>query len=194
MSKFTDASALGAGFVPLRLADRSLAIRAAAVALGIVFLTLASWTQVPMYPVPMTLQTFAVLAVGALYGARMGALTIVAWLAIALVGAPVLSEFKFGPAVFVGPTAGYLVGFAIAGFIVGRLAELGWTRNVATSLATMVVGEIIIMGLGTAWLAHLIGVEKAVQFGFAPFVIGDTLKIGLAAIGATGLSHVFGRK
>ena len=191
MNQTTSASTLSAGFVPLRLADRSLAVKAAAVALGVVFLTLASWVQVPMFPVPMTLQTFAVLSVGALYGWRMGAATIVLWLGIALVGAPVLSEFKAGPAVFMGATAGYLAGFVLAGAVVGWFAERGWTRNIVTSVAAMLVGEALIMGLGVAWLAHLIGFDKAIQYGFTPFLVGDALKLGIAALGLPFLSRAF---
>lgn len=193
MNQPSSASALSAGFVPLRLADRPLAVRAAAMVLGVAFLTLASWVQVPMFPVPMTLQTFAVLSVGALYGWRMGAATIALWLGMSFMGAPLLSEFKAGPAVFMGTTAGYLAGFVLAGALVGWLAERGWTRNIVPSLAAMLAGEALIMGLGVAWLATLIGFDKAVEFGFVPFILGDVLKLGIAALGLPFLAR-FRRK
>lgn len=194
MNHPSSASTLSAGFVPLSLADRSLAAKAGAVALGVVFLTLASWIRVPMIPVPMTLQTFAVLSVGALYGFRMAAATLLTWLAVAFVGAPVLAEFKGGYAVFAGSTAGYLAGFVLAAAVVGWLAERGWTRKVPLALAAMLIGEALIMVPGVLWLAHLYGMEKALEWGFTPFVIGDLLKLGIAGLGVSSLSHFFKKR
>src|SRR3954466_14681951 len=118
----------GQAYVPLKLAGRPIALKALVLALGVAFLTASSWVQVPMWPVPMTMQTFAVLMVGALCGWRLGLATVVAWLALGLF-APVLSEGKFGPAVFIGTTGGYMAAFAIMSVFIGSMAERGWTAR-----------------------------------------------------------------
>lgn len=102
------AAALRQSYSPLRLESRSLGIKIAAVVVGTIMLTLSSYITVPMYPVPVTMQTYAILMVGALYGWRMGTLTVIAWLGQAAIGMPVLAGGTGGPAVFVGPTAGYI--------------------------------------------------------------------------------------
>ena len=117
------------GFVPLKLANRSLALKALAVLIGTAFLAVSSWIEVPMYPVPVTMQTFAVTMVGALYGWRLGGLTVIAWLAEAMIGFPVLAGGAGGLMHFAGPTAGYLLAFPVVAAFVGLLAERGLTRQ-----------------------------------------------------------------
>ena len=155
-------------FVPLRLAGRSVAVQATAVFLGTLFLAASSWIEVPMFPVPMTMQTFAVTLVGALFGCRLGLVTVLAWLGEAAVGFPVLAGGAGGLAYFAGPTAGYLAAFPIAAAFVGWLAERGWTAE------GRLVRNVVAM------LAGMIGAEKAYTFGFAPFVLGGILKAVLA--------------
>jgi biotin transport system substrate-specific component len=106
-------------FDPLRLSQRSFAVKAVFVVAGTLALALASRISVPMVPVPITMQTFAVTMVGALYGWRLGALTILAWLGEAMLGLPVLAGGAGGLAPFVGPTAGYLVSFPVIGALTG---------------------------------------------------------------------------
>jgi biotin transport system substrate-specific component len=113
-------------FSPLDLQSRSLAWQVGAVVAGTLFLTLCSYTEVPMVPVPVNMQTFGVALIGALYGWRLGTITIIAWLAEAAVGMPVLSGGAGGAHHFVGPTAGYLIAFPLAGALTGWLAEVGW--------------------------------------------------------------------
>lgn len=169
-------------FVPLRLAGRPLAIKLAAVFLGTLFLAASSWIEVPMFPVPMTMQTFAVTLVGALFGWRLGLATVLAWLGEAALGFPVLSGGAGGLVHFVGPTAGYLAAFPIAAALVGWLAERGWTAEgrLVRNLAAMLAGNAFILVFGTIVLAGMIGAEKAYTFGFAPFVLGGILKAVLA--------------
>jgi biotin transport system substrate-specific component len=169
-------------FVPLRLAGRSVAVQATAVFLGTLFLAASSWIEVPMFPVPMTMQTFAVTLVGALFGWRLGLVTVLAWLGEAAVGFPVLAGGAGGIAFFAGPTAGYLAAFPIAVAVVGWLAERGWTAEgrLVRNVAAMLAGNAIILVLGTLVLAAMIGAEKAYTFGFAPFVLGGILKAVLA--------------
>ncbi|TIL81237.1 MAG: biotin transporter BioY, partial [Mesorhizobium sp.] len=102
-----------------RIRDWSLSWQIGAVGLGTVFLALASYIEVPMVPVPVTMQTFAVTLIGAVYGWRLGAATIVAWLVEGAIGLPVLSGGAAGGHHFVGPTAGYLFAFPVVGALTG---------------------------------------------------------------------------
>ena len=171
------------GFSPINLQDRPLGVKLAAILAGSLFLTLSSYLEVPMIPVPVTMQTFAVALVGALYGWRLGGLTIVAWLMQGALGLPVLAGGAAGAAHFVGPTAGYLFAFPVAGMAVGWLAERGWNgRRPWRAFAAMLIGNGLCLVLGAAWLAALIGLEPAIMTGLAPFLIGAVLKAGLGAL------------
>ena len=171
------------GFSPINLQDRPLGVKLAAILAGSLFLTLSSYLEVPMIPVPVTMQTFAVALVGALYGWRLGGLTIVAWLMQGALGLPVLAGGAAGAAHFVGPTAGYLFAFPVAGMAVGWLAERGWNgRRPWRAFAAMLIGNGLCLILGAAWLAALIGLEPAIMTGLAPFLIGAVLKAGLGAL------------
>ncbi|RWE43312.1 MAG: biotin transporter BioY [Mesorhizobium sp.] len=169
-------------FSPLRLQQRSLGWQAGAVVLGTLFLALSSYIEVPMVPVPVTMQTFAVTLIGALYGWRLGAVTIAAWLVEGAVGFPVLAGGAAGMQHFVGPTGGYLFAFPVVGALVGWLAERGWNGNrVVLAFIAMLLGNLACLVLGTAWLAVMIGAEKAITFGFVPFIVGGLLKSALGA-------------
>jgi biotin transport system substrate-specific component len=182
MNNPISAATAGRAFVPLRLADRPLALRAAVVALGTLFLAASSWVEVPMLPVPMTMQTFAVTLIGALYGWRLGAITVLAWLGEAMVGLPVLAGGAGGIAHFAGPTAGYLFAFPLAAALVGWLAERGWTGgNLLRSFAAMLLGNAFILVMGGTWLAALIGSNDAMTYGVTPFILGAIVKSALAA-------------
>ena len=175
-------SALPPAFSPLAPQSRSLAWKAAAVVLGTLFLALSSYIEVPMVPVPMTMQTFAVTLVGALYGWRLGGLTIVAWLVEGALGLPVLSGGAAGFVHFMGPTGGYLFAFPIAGMVAGFLAERGWNgHRVAFAFLAMLAGNALCLLLGAAWLSLMIGVGAAFTAGVLPFLLGAVLKSALAA-------------
>ena len=179
-------------FSPLRLQTRSLGWQVGAVVLGTLFLALSSYIEVPMVPVPVTMQTFAVTLIGALYGWRLGAITIAAWLVEGAVGFPVLAGGAAGISHFVGPTGGYLFAFPLVGALVGWLAERGWNGNrVMLAFAAMVLGNLACLVLGTAWLAVMIGAEQAITFGFLPFIVGGLLK---SALGAATLRLFAGNK
>lgn len=152
--------------------------RAAAVVLGIAILTLASKVKVPFWPVPMTLQTLAVLMIGATAGLRLGSSTVLAWLGLGALGAPVFATGA-GLAYMAGPTGGYLAGFLLAAVAVGYLADKGYGRNAVSALAMLLVGLVAIYALGLGWLALLIGAKKAVAVGFLPFVPAEILKLAL---------------
>ncbi len=136
----------------------------------------------PFSPVPITGQTFAVLLLGALYGSRRGAATVVSYLALGVVGLPVFAGGGLGVAKLVGPTGGYLVGFVAAALVVGNLSERGWDRKPASTAASMIIGNGIIYAIGIVWLSKFVGWQAVLGAGFLPFLIGDALKIALATI------------
>ena len=151
---------------------------------GTLQLTVSAKIQVPFYPVPMTMQTFAVLVIGMAYGWKLGGATLLLYLAEGAAGLPVFAGTPakgIGLAYMAGPTAGYLLGFVLAAGIAGWLGEKGWDRSIPMTLAAMIIGTVIIFVPGYAWLATLIGAEKAWAFGVLPFLWGEVFKIALAA-------------
>jgi biotin transport system substrate-specific component len=153
------------------------------VALGTALLTMSAKINLPLPYVPMTLQTLVVLMIGATYGWRLGAATVLAYLAEGAMGLPVFAGPLGGLAPLFGPTAGYLAGFVIAAFATGWLSERGWDRSVPLLFVAMAVGHIVILGCGFAWLAFgmKLGVEKAWLVGIAPFIAASVIKNALGA-------------
>ena len=147
-------------------------------AVAICVLTASSYVSVPLYPVPVTMQTLAVLMVGALAGPRIGGAMVVSWLALALMGAPVLAGGAGGLLAFAGPTAGYLIAFPAAAFLAGFVAR---SRNHIVRFAGFTGLHALILAAGWLWLSSLIGPQTAFVSGVAPFLIGALLKSGLAA-------------
>lgn len=167
------------------------ALRAVVLAiLGSALIALSAKISVPFWPVPLTMQTFAVLGVGLTFGMRQGAATLALYLIEGLSGLPVFASSTVGPAAFSGPTGGYLVGFVFAAGIVGRLAEDGWDRSPSRTVAAMVIGNLAIYLCGAAWLTLYIASARGLDLGRAfasalsggvyPFLLGDALKILLA--------------
>ncbi len=151
--------------------------------LGTLLLTASAKVQVPFWPVPLTMQTFMVLVIGMTFGPRLGAATVVLYLAEGAVGLPVFAGTPakgIGLAYMAGPTGGYLVGFAVAAFVAGQLAVRGWDRKPLYTALAMFAGMVVIYVLGVIWLSTLIGFQKALQFGVVPFLLGDAVKIALA--------------
>ncbi|HWW74410.1 MAG TPA: biotin transporter BioY [Pyrinomonadaceae bacterium] len=159
--------------------------RSALLVVGFSLLTAAAAQVVlplPWTPVPLTGQTFAVLLTGALLGPRLGALAMLAYLAEGAAGLPFFRAGAGGPAHLLGPTAGYLVAFPAAAYVTGYLAERGWDRRFLTAAAAMALGSLVILACGWAWLALLTGnAAAAFRLGVAPFLVGDVVKIALAA-------------
>ena len=152
----------------------------ALVLVGVGILAVSARIQVPFYPVPVTMQTLAVMVIAMAYGSKLGAATLFSYLVAGFIGAPVFAGGA-GFAYMVGPTGGYLAGFLLAGVVLGALADRGWTRNWQTTAAAMLAGTSIIYLLGIAWLSQLIGLDKAITFGLVPFIYGDILKLVIAA-------------
>ena len=152
---------------------------------GSLLLTLSAKIQVPFWPVPMTMQTFAIMVLAAAFGARLGTGTVLLYLAEGAIGLPVFAGTPakgIGLAYMMGPTGGYLVGFLAAAMLIGWLAERGWDRSIVRLGAAMFAGHVLVFAFGYAWLATLIGAEKAWTFGVAPFYAATLFKTALAAL------------
>jgi biotin transport system substrate-specific component len=152
------------------------------VAGGAAFVGLAAQIAIPLpfTPVPLTLQTFAVLLAGAALGSLRGVLSMTLYAIAGIAGVPWFAEGSSG---FSAPSFGYILGFILAAFIVGRIAEHGATRSVARTAGLMVVGNLVIYAVGVTWLKVAIDVNwaTAVALGLTPFLIGDAIKIAAAA-------------
>jgi biotin transport system substrate-specific component len=151
---------------------------------GSLFIALSAQVAIhlPFSPVPVTGQTLAVILVGMLLGSRRGSLALLTYLAEGLAGLPVFAGGTAGLARLLGPTGGYLVGFIVAAYVTGLLAERGWDRRVGTTLLAMLFGNAVIYALGLPWLAAFVGVQRALPLGLYPFIPGDLLKVVLAAL------------
>lgn len=156
--------------------------QAALILLGTLLIAISAQIQVPFWPVPMTMQSFMVLMIGATYGWRLGGATIVAYLMEGAAGLPVFAGLAGGAQHLVGPTAGYLGGFVLGAIVSGYLTELGLGRTVLSALLVFLAGTVLIFALGLAWLSFQFGIEKAVAAGFMPFVLSEPTKIALAAV------------
>ena len=153
------------------------------VVVGSLLLALSARVEIPLVLVPITMQTFVVLVIGLAYGWRLGALTLLFYLAEGAAGLPVFAGGAAGIGVIVGPTGGYLLGFVAAAAVCGYLAEKGWGRRPTTTFAAMLIGNFIIYALGLLQLGTVIGWDKPVlQLGLYPFLLGDLLKIALAMV------------
>lgn len=166
------------------------------VVLGSMFVAGSAQIQVPLWPVPVTGQTFGVLVVGLVLGWRLGGVSLLLYIAEGTAGLPVFAKFAAGPAVMAGPTGGYIAGFVLAAAIVGYFAQRGWDRSVWLTALAMLAGNIAIYLLGLAWLTNFyagVGAQyvasagaetafgAAIVKGLMPFLVGDAIKLALAA-------------
>lgn len=151
---------------------------------GTLLLVLSAKTKVMLGPVDISMQTLAVLLIAAAFGMRLGVATLLLYMAEGALGLPVFQstpEKGIGIAYMLGSTGGYLAGFVVMAAIVGWAADRGWDRHPIKLFNAMLVAEIVMMAMGFAWLALLIGPEKSWQFGVVPFIVGDLIKVALAA-------------
>jgi biotin transport system substrate-specific component len=137
----------------------------------------------PFTPVPLTLQTFAVAATAAALGLRTGAAASILYLAAGLVGLPVYADASSGWHAVSGSTGGYLVGFVVCALIVGWCGDRGWTSSFSSTIGAMMLGQTVIYICGLVWLRHSLHtpLDKTLEYGLYPFVIGDLLKVYAAA-------------
>ena len=168
--------------------------KAGLVLAGTVLIAIAAKISVPFWPVPVSLQTLAILFIALSFGARMGAVTVLAYLAEGLAGLPVFAGIGAGPAYFAGPTGGFLLGFVIMAYVAG----LGAGRGLVTMLGFGLLGAALLYVPGLAWpmfVAETVGIEaKWVgsnwatiwQYWLSPFILADIVKVVLAALAVTG--------
>ncbi|ALI54630.1 biotin transport system substrate-specific component [Celeribacter marinus] len=170
-------------------ANEGTALRAKQVALvvaGVMILSISAKIAVPMWPVPITMGTFAVLSLGAAYGPRLGLATIALYMLVGALGFDVFagsSAEAHGITYMMGGTGGYLVGYVLATVALGMAARAGWDRSPVKMAGAMLLGNALIYVPGLIWLAVLYGVDKPIlAWGLTPFLIGDALKLALAAM------------
>jgi biotin transport system substrate-specific component len=163
---------------------------------GSLLMWVSAKIKVPFYPVPMTLQTLALFGIAAAYGMRLGVATIALYLIEGALGLPVFAgtpEKGIGLLYMAGPTGGYLASYMIAAAIVGYAVDRGLGRNPFKLFGAMLVAEVVILGMGFAWMAYLFGMEKAFAFGVGPFIVTDLVKIALAACLVPAVTALFAR-
>ncbi len=182
--------------------DRTFVRSLVLAVVGVALMTLAAKIKVPFYPVPMTMQTLAALLIGAAYGWRLGAATILLYLAHGLFGAPVFTNTPpaaAGPMYFMGPTAGFLAGMVVSAAIAGLAVERGFARSLPKLFGLLLVAQAVVFGLGYLWLAMFatlasgatgLGFGRAFAAGVQPFVLGDLLKTAIA----TGVVFALARR
>tara|TARA_B100002051_G_C16534190_1_gene534202 strand:- start:38 stop:589 length:552 start_codon:yes stop_codon:yes gene_type:complete len=150
---------------------------------GTIILTISSKIKIPFYPVPMTMQTFVVLALGMSFGFKIGTATVALYLLEGIIGLPVFSnspEKGIGFAYFIGPTMGYLIGFLFATFLSGYL---NLNTNIFLVFLKLILSVSIIYILGMFWLGSLIGWEKPIfELGAKPFLLAELFKILLLTL------------
>ena len=155
---------------------------------GSLLLWVSAKIEVPLAPVPVTLQTMAVMAIALGFGARMAVLAVALYLAQGALGLPVFAgtpERGIGLAYMMGPTGGYLAGFLATALVVGALADRGWSRSIVLSAVACLIGIALTYALGLAWLGTIMGYgEPLIAAGLAPFIIPDLVKAAVVAIGA----------
>ncbi len=171
--------------------------QAALVTAGVALLAVSAKIAVPMWPVPVTMGTFAVLTIGAAYGPGLGLATILSYLALGALGVDVFagsSADSHGLAYMMGGTGGYLVGYVLAVLALGTAARAGWDRGAGGMAAALVAGNVLIYAPGLLWLGQLYGWDKPIlAWGLWPFLLGDALKLALAALLVPAAWRLLGR-
>ncbi len=164
-----------------------------------IFMALCARISIPLAwtPVPITGQTLGLLLTGAILGPRRGALAMLLYLAEGAAGMPVFAGGTFGVARLMGPTGGYLFSYPLVAGLVGWLAARGWDRRIPSALLMFVIGNIVVYLIGASWLniyKATFGQISVMWAGVYPFLIGDAIKIGLAALALPGAWKLFGRR
>ena len=166
-----------------RLLRRSLVTDIVFIAAGAALTAVAAQLSVPLWPVPITGQTLAVLIVGSSLGALRGALSMVLYLVLGVVGLPVFSDQSHGLGVVTGPTGGYIVGFILAAALTGWLAQRKWDHRILGAIASFSAGTLVTFAVGLPWLAAVLhlDLQQTLAGGLYPFLIGGVIKALIAA-------------
>jgi biotin transport system substrate-specific component len=163
------------------------------VLIGSWLLAASSWIEAPMWPVPMTAQTYAVLLIGAVCGFRLAAATVAAYLFEGAIGLPMFAGGAGGPQHLIGPTGGYLIGFLVGAAAIGWLIEHGWNRSFGRLLGAMTIGHVLIFVIGVGYLAAFTGVSGALTAGLYPFILGSIVKTFAAAATVKAIQGIASR-
>ena len=186
MTTATTAPNTGLALIPALLdrapAGSRLAGKIGAALVGSWLIAVCAQVQAPMWPVPATLQTFAVVLIGAALGARWGAASVAMYLAQGAAGLPFFAGGAAGFLHIAGPTGGYLLAFPVGAWIAGALSERGWTRRAWSTAAAMLLGEVAILVIGAAWLSVIVGAREAFTAGALFFLPWAAVKAVLAAV------------
>jgi biotin transport system substrate-specific component len=166
-----------------RVLPRHLVIDATLVVLGAALVGGFAQLYVPLWPVPVTGQTLAVLLVGSTLGAVRGALSMVVYAAVGGIGIPWFSEASHGWSVIAGPTGGYIIGFIFSAAFIGWLAERQWDRQFFKAAATFLGGSLIVFAIGLPWLSFVLKTDlpTTLEYGLYPFILGGIIKAIIAA-------------
>lgn len=152
------------------------------IALGVAFIGLLAQLRIPMWPVPITGQTLGVLLVGSSFGVALGSATLLTYLAVGALGLPLFAEGNAGLEYMLAGTGGYLLGFLLAAALVGYLAQRGWDKSFGLTALAMLLGNIVIYVPGLLWLNRIApDWATTLQWGLTPFVVGDVVKVLIAA-------------
>jgi biotin transport system substrate-specific component len=178
-----------------RVLPRSLVTDAALVVGGAALTAGLAQVAVPLWPVPITGQTLAVLLVGASLGAARGALSMVLYALVGALGAPVFSDASGGSGVLLGATGGYIVGFVLAAALTGWLAQRRWERGLVRGMLAFVAGSAVVFLVGLPWLKVSLGLDwpATVDAGLLPFLVGGVVKAVIAALVLRGAWAVVDR-
>jgi biotin transport system substrate-specific component len=175
--------------------SQSLLRNGALAILGSLVVAAAAHITVVQLPVPLTLQTLAVLCIGAAFGSRLGAATLALYAIEGAVGLPVFAPTPDGYPGIIGPTGGYIIGFILAAGLVGWLAEKGWDRSIPKMLVATLLGGAILYVPGLIWLSTFVGgFGPAVEYGLAPFWLADIVKAVLAALAFPAVWNLLNRR
>jgi biotin transport system substrate-specific component len=188
-------ASLPAGYLQTRQLARAFRFVLLAL-IGTAVLTISANIKVDLLYVNVTMQTAALFAISAFYGSRLAVATVALYLLEGALGLPVFTgtpEKGLGLAYMVGPTGGYLLSYLIAAWMVGRAADKGLARKPLVLGGVMLVAEVVILVMGAGWIAYLFGLEKGIAFGFGVFIIGDVVKLALAACGVPAIMSLLKR-
>lgn len=171
-----------------RIFSRTLALDLVLVVAGAALTAVAAQIAVPLWPVPVTGQTLAVLLVGVTLGATRGAISLALYAVLGIVGLPVFSDYSSGWSVIAGPTGGYIIGFIFAAALAGWLAQREWDRKPVRAFLAFLAGSVVPFAFGLPWLAVALGsyglpndVNSVLQAGLYPFILGGVVKAALGA-------------
>jgi biotin transport system substrate-specific component len=181
--------AIGRPTLADRLFTRSIVTDLVLVSAGAALVAIAAQISIPLWPVPITGQSLAVLLVGSAFGALRGSLSMVLYALLGFVGLPVFGNASSGASVIFGPTGGYIVGFIFAAAFTGWIAQRSWDRKIWRAILAFLGGTVVTYAIGLPWLAVTLNLnlQQALEGGLYPFIMGGIVKaiVGAAVIAAS---------